>query len=142
MNGYVEHINIQVPQPEKTIHFLLTALPEWTIRGEGKLDDWFGQPMYWYHIGDQENYVAICSGGKGQVPDWQGSASGIKHVGIVVESIDAIISRLNKIGYEVDHWSGEHPYRRSAYFIDDNNLEIEFIEYFTDDRVLRNDYSQ
>ncbi|WP_318511226.1 VOC family protein [Photobacterium leiognathi] len=112
MNGYVEHINIQVSQPEKTIHFLLTALPEWTIRGEG------------------------------QIPDWQGSASGIKHVGIVVESIDAIISRLNKIGYEVDHWSGEYPYRRSAYFIDDNNLEIEFIEYFTDERVLRNDYSQ
>ncbi|KJG02011.1 VOC family protein [Photobacterium angustum] len=142
MKGYVEHINIQVSQPEKTIHFLLTALPKWTIRGEGKIDNWFGKPMHWYHIGDQDSYVAIGSGGKGQVPDWQGNASGIKHVGIVVERIDDTVEKLMNAGYEIDHWSADHPYRRSVYFIDDNNLEIEFIEYFTDDCALRNDYSQ
>ena len=142
MNGYVEHINIQLKKPEQTIHFLLMALPEWAVRGEGKLDDWFGKPIHWYHIGEQHSYIAISSGGVGKVPDWKGDQSGFKHLGIVVESVDSTVARLKNAGYELDHWGGDHPYRRSVYFLDDNNLEIEFIEYLTDDLARRNDYSQ
>lgn len=37
MNSYVEHANISVVDAQKMIQFLTAAIPEWKVRGGGKL---------------------------------------------------------------------------------------------------------
>lgn len=76
------------------------------------------------------------------VPDWKDDQFGFKYLGIVTESVNLTVERLKNAGYELDHWGGVHLHLRSVYFIDDNKLEIEFIEYLTDDLARRNDYSR
>ncbi len=49
MKSYVEHANMSVVDAQKTIHFLTSAIPEWRVRGGGKLDNGFhGGKAYWY----------------------------------------------------------------------------------------------
>ncbi|KXF82058.1 VOC family protein [Enterovibrio coralii] len=139
MKSYFEHANIQLADPMASIHFLTSAIPEWSIRGQGDLD-WFGKPVVWYHVGDDDSYVTLQSGGEGEIGDWKAHWAGVKHLGIVVPSVDDVIERLTTAGYEIDHMGGEHPYRKSVYYLDGNNLEFEFIEYLSDDPVKRNDY--
>ncbi|EMW2400298.1 VOC family protein, partial [Vibrio vulnificus] len=43
MKSYVEHANMSVVDAQKTINFLTSAIPEWRVRGGGKLDNWFGR---------------------------------------------------------------------------------------------------
>ncbi|ROV58970.1 hypothetical protein EGH82_15930 [Vibrio ponticus] len=35
MNNYLEHANVSVVNPQHTIQLLLTALPNWSVRGKG-----------------------------------------------------------------------------------------------------------
>lgn len=114
---YVEHANISVVNAEDTIRFLTAAIPGWEIRGQGEMD-WDGETIQWYHIGDDHSYIAVQSGGTGKVSDWRNSWTGVKHIGIVVSDLDALVERLAAIGYRVDHFGGDHPHRRNAYFLD------------------------
>ncbi|WP_375748422.1 VOC family protein [Vibrio sp. HN007] len=141
MRTYIEHANISVVDAQHTIKLLLTAAPDWSIRGEGKMDNWFGRQIRWYHIGDENSYINIQDAGEGLAKNWKEHWTGVKHIGIVVEDLQAVIERLTKAGYELDHMGGEHPYRRSAYYIDKHNLQFEFVEYLTDQPEQRNDYS-
>lgn len=65
MKSYVEHANMSVVDAQKTIHFLTSAIPEWRVRGGGKLDNWFGRAIEWFHVGDEQSYIAISTGGEG-----------------------------------------------------------------------------
>ncbi|MDA0117052.1 VOC family protein [Vibrio sp. T11.5] len=141
MKGYVEHANIGVVDPNKTVEFLTTALPGWRIRGEGEYINGQGERIQWCHVGDENSYIALSSTGKGEAPDWQTRYTGVKHVGIVVTDLEAMEARLAKQGYFVDHRGDEHPYRKNAYYIDDHNLQFEFIEYFSQQPEQKNDYS-
>lgn len=136
---YVEHANISVINTEKTIHFLITAIPEWAIRGKGEMD-WFGETVQWFHVGDNASYVAVQSGGVGKVDNWKESWTGVKHIGIVVPDLDSVIQRLTIEGYEVDHFGADHPHRRNAYFIESHGIQFEFIEYFSLENTEKNDY--
>lgn len=142
MINYVEHANISVVNAQKTIEFLITAIPEWQVRGSGKIDDWFGKPIEWFHIGDEHSYIAISSGGEGDANDWTTHFTGVKHLGIVVPDVEALIQRLSGAGYALDHRGGEHPFRKSVYYLEDHGMQFEFVEYFTQSPHERNDYTR
>ena len=142
MKSYVEHANISVVNARKTIEFLTTAIPEWTIRGCGKLDDWFGRPIEWFHVGDEHSYIAISDGGDGDAGHWTTHFTGMKHLGIVVPDVDALVARLKEVGYELDHWGAEHPFRKNVYYLEDHGMQFEFVEYLSDKDSERNDYTQ
>ncbi|NOH30638.1 VOC family protein [Vibrio mediterranei] len=141
MNGYIEHANITLVNPKKTIEFLLAALPNWHLRGQGKMEEWYGKEVEWFHVGDDRSYIAVQSGGDGRIADWNNHWTGVKHIGIVVDDLDETVERLKIAGYELDHWGGEHPHRRSAYYVEDHNMQFEFVEYSSNNSSERNDYS-
>lgn len=128
MSAYVEHANICVENPEDTIRFLRAAIPHWSIRGQGEMD-WFGSKSRWFHLGDQHTYIAIQSGGTGKSGDWQDLWTGVKHIGIVVPDILAVVNNLEAAGFPVDHYGGEHPFRKNVYFLESHGIQFEFIEY-------------
>jgi catechol 2,3-dioxygenase-like lactoylglutathione lyase family enzyme len=138
--AFVEHINATVQDIDRAVRFITTALPEWRVRGGGTID-WYGKPVRWLHVGDEMNYIALQSGGNGPGPDWQSHATAIKHVGIVVPSLPAVVERLRAAGFDVDHWGGETAHRRSVYVMLGDDFQVEFVEYKTQDTALRNVYS-
>ncbi|MGR5133441.1 VOC family protein [Vibrio alfacsensis] len=140
MNNYIEHANISVVDAKKNINFLTAAILEWKVRGSGKIDDWFGKPIEWFHVGDEHTYVAISSGGDGDASHWTTHFTGMKHLGIVVPDVEVLILRLKDAGYELDHRGGEHPFRKSVYYLEDHGLQFEFVEYFSEKDSERNDY--
>ena len=140
MNGTIlEHINITVRDVDRSTRFLLAALPDWRVRGEGRMD-WFGKPITWRHVGGDGFYVALQGGGEGEMTDWRSHRLGPKHVGLVVPSVDAVVARLAAAGYPLDHWGGTSAGRRSVYVIDPDSVQFEFVEYLSDDIELRNAY--
>ena len=138
---YVEHVNITVKDLDKTVSFILVALPDWRVRG-GSTIDWFGKPARWAHVGTESSYLALMDGGEGSGSRWTGHHVGMKHVGIVVPSVDAVVERLAAAGHALDHWGGSHPARKSVYFTERDELQFEFIEYLTDRLADRNDYAR
>jgi hypothetical protein len=66
----------------------------------------------------------------------------MKHLGIVVPDVDALVARLKEVGYELDHWGAEHPFRKNVYYLEDHGMQFEFVEYLSDKDSERNDYTQ
>ena len=138
--AYVEHINATVQDIDRAVRFFTTALPERRVRGGGTLD-WVGKTIRWLHVGGDAHYIALQSGGDGPGPDWQSHRTAIKHVGIVVPSVHAVVERLRAAGFELDHWGGETAHRNSAYVMLGDDFQVEFVEYQTPDAPLRNAYA-
>lgn len=139
MNAYVEHANICVENPDKTIQFLLAALPDWSIRGQGEMD-WFGQSVQWFHVGDQKSYIAVQGGGTGSSKSWKESWIGVKHIGIVVGNLAIVVGNLKSAGFDIDHYGGSHPFRKNVYFLESHGIQFEFIEYSSEIDTERNSY--
>ena len=138
---YVEHANLTVRSLNDLSTLLLCAMPTWRIRGGGTRN-WFGKEIRWLHVGSDSSYVALQDGGEGEHPDWKGSAVGTKHIGFVVPSLDSTLARLDSAGYQIDHWGGDHPFRRSVYVNAQEGVQFEFVEYLSDNLSNRNDYSR
>jgi hypothetical protein len=137
---YLEHANVTVCRIEPAVKFLRTALPGWRVRGQGAMD-WFGAPIQWLHLGTDDHYIALQSGGDVPAPHWKSLATGVKHLGIVVPDLDAVVQRLLAAGYRMDHPGGVHAHRRSAYYDPDDLLQIEFVQYLSDLPAERNAYA-
>lgn len=135
----LEHANIVVTRIEPTVAFLAAAFPEWRVRGEGA-GEWNGKARRWLHFGDDDFYVTLNDNGEGAPRDLKGHAPGLAHLGFVVSSLDEVIARLKKAGHEPSQWGPEHPHRRNVYYIDDEGLEFEFVEYFSDRPEEKNRY--
>jgi len=132
----LEHVNIVVRAIAPTERFLLAAFPEWRRRGEGG-GEWAGVPRRWAHIGDDDHYVTlneflVPEGARGRHRDLQSSEPGLAHLGFAVADLDVVIRRLKDAGFEPDHWGEVHPHRRNIYYLDDEGLEFEFVEYQSD----------
>jgi len=139
-NAYLEHANISVVNTEATIKLRIAAMPNWHVRGGGEMT-MAGETIQWHHIGDNQSYIAVQSGGRGKVSDWKTSWTGVKHIGFVVPDLNSLIKRLADCGYDVDHFGGDHPYRKSAYFLEPHGIQFEFTEYLSSSDSERNDYS-
>ena len=138
-NEHVEHANAMVKDIDRAAFFLVTAMPSWRIRGRGRMD-WFGKPIEWLHVGTDTSYIAFQSGGEGSGQDWRRYEVGVRHIGLVVPSLDAVIARLSREGFSVDHMGPTHRHRKSAYFIQADNLQFEFVEYLSELPSERNEY--
>lgn len=137
---YLEHANITVRNLGAAQQFLQLALPTWQVRGQGQMD-WYGKTIRWLHLGNASHYIALQSDGEGATLDWQSHAVGVKHLGLVVPDLAALQARLSAAGYPVDHPGGKHPQRRSVYYQVDGLVQIEFMQYLSDEATLRNDYT-
>lgn len=136
----LEHANLVVTAIQPTLDFLKAAFPQWRVRGEGN-GEWYGKERRWLHFGGDDFYVTLNDNGVGEQRDLRGHEPGLAHLGFVVSSLDLIVARLARAGYAPDHWGAPHPHRRNVYFIDDEGLEFEFVEYFSDNPEERNSYA-
>lgn len=135
----LEHVNLVVTDIDPTLTFLKIAFPEWSIRGEGQ-SEWRGRPRRWVHFGDDDTYVTLNDHGDGEQRDLKGYDPGLAHVGFVVSSLDAIVERLKRAGYTPHHLGEDHPHRKNNYFIDNEGLEFEFVEYLSVNPAEKNLY--
>lgn len=139
MTVILEHANLTVRDLDAALAFLQAAVPGWRVRGEGRMD-WYGKPIRWVHLGDAQQYIALQSGGEGPLPAWADHALGVKHLGLVVDDLDAAITRLAALGHVVDHPGGDGLRRRAAYFSPDDLVQIELVQYLDADPAVRNHY--
>lgn len=123
--GRLEHANITVPDPEKTAAWMY-AVFDWNIRWQGSAGDG-GLSI---HVGRDDQYIALH---RPTVPlrepinDFS-LIGGCNHIGIVVDDLDDIISRLARHGYAPRSQADYDPGRR-IYFRDENEIEFEIVSY-------------
>ena len=131
MANELEHANIRVPDIDRAVHFLTTAMPSLRVRGGGEA---MGQR--WIHIGTDHSYLALTETRK----RWRNKGPGLTHLGYVVDDCAAVSQRLEAAGYREGNKGEDHPHRKRIYYVDADGLEWEFVEYFSDDPAERNDY--
>jgi hypothetical protein len=136
----MEHANITVDNIADTKRFLMTAFPHFKVRGGQKTDhgDWQKE---WIHLGTDEIYIALeevtlePTGSRTRHED-----PGINHIGIVVDDIDELATRLKD--YQVGEMmvEGDGPGRKRFYVHDGAGCEWEFIQYLTKDSDKAHEY--
>lgn len=136
----LEHANLNVLNIEATIRFLQTAFPEFRVRYDSATvspDD------RWVHVGVDETYIALNEASVEPGERWKPyeGIPGVNHLGYEVDDVMALRDRLLAAGYEESMSPVEHPYRKRVYFYDPDGNDWEFVEYLTEDRVKRHDYS-
>jgi catechol 2,3-dioxygenase-like lactoylglutathione lyase family enzyme len=124
----LEHANITVGDPQRTAQ-MLTDLFGWHIRWQGAVQDGAG---YSIHVGTQTSYLAIyapkgASDLKKARRNYD-TRGGLNHLGIVVDDLDAVQSRVEKQGYTIHNHADYEPGRR-FYFLDEDGIEFEVISY-------------
>lgn len=129
----LEHVNLVVTEIDPTAKFLMAAFPNWRVRGEGG-GEWAGAPRRWAHIGDDDNYITlnefkIPAAARGRHRDLQSAEPGLAHLGFEVSDLEAVVGRLSAAGYEPHHLGETHPHRRNLYYVNEEGLEFEFVEY-------------
>ena len=135
----IEHVNLVVNSLDDTLRFLETALPEWHVRGRGD-GEWYGAKRRWLHFGTDSFYITINDRASGPGRDLRGMTPGLAHVGIEVDSVDAVRNRLLSGGFAIATIGPEHPHRKSVYFTEPSGTEFEFIEYLSEAPAERNLY--
>ena len=136
MASRIEHANITVRDLQAAVKFITTALPEFHIRGQDTK-----QPSTWLHIGTDDTYIALThSPGAERDKRTPYHDLGVNHIGIVVDAVDAVVTRLQAAGYRQDSQPEDSRWRRRFYFLDDDHLQWEFIQYLTDDPAKKNHY--
>lgn len=121
----LEHVNITVTNPQKTAK-LMCELFDWTIRWEGpsKLG---GNTV---HVGNQNDYLALYTrDNKPQAGRDNGTfKGGMNHIGILVDNLEAIESRVISAGFKPYNHADYEPGKR-FYFNDLDDIEFEVVSY-------------
>ncbi len=134
----LEHANLSVTDVEATTRFIMTALPDLQVRGEGL--DHLGRP--WRHVGNHDFYLALqgVDGHGDRVP--YGDTVGLNHLGWEVDDVEASEYRMRAAGFEPNMHADAHPARRRTYFYDPDGNDWEFVEYLTGDLAARHAYDK
>ena len=135
MESYVEHANISVSDLDEAIRFFTTAMPDFRVRNDSGLGS-----ERCVHLGSDCTYMSI-----NQMPDpgegqFERQRPGYNHVGFVVEDAAALRERMLTAGYREGFVPEPHPHRKRVYFVDNDGMESEFVQYYSDDFAERNDY--
>ncbi len=134
---YLEHVNITVKNIDESIKFLSAAFPEFKVRGQGEDAD----KDRWLHFGTEQYYIALQ---QNSVPHTSKRRRyidvGVNHLGFVVEDLSGISNRLTAAGYKCTMQSEPHEFRDRMYFVDNDEVEWEFVEYFSSANSERNEY--
>lgn len=139
----LEHVNLVVKDIQPTLVFLLTAFPEWRIRGEGEMawgSDEHASSRHWLHVGDDDYYLTLNDSAVGEIRDVKGIEPGVAHIGFVVDDLQAVIDRLAAEGFNPDIKGRIHPFRQTVYYNDPAGLQFEFLQYASDNPAEKNMY--
>ncbi|WP_286234044.1 VOC family protein [Thalassotalea sediminis] len=136
---YLEHINLVVKNIPETLAFYQAAFPHWRVRG-GSKQSWHGKQRNWVHFGDDYQYLTFNDRGTGENRDLKSTTLGLAHFAFATANLDALIERLNNVGFKRASGGEILPHRKNAYFIDPNGYEVEFVQYTSDVPSLRNEY--
>ncbi len=125
--AHLEHVNFTVENSAKTAKKLVDLF-DWKIR-------WQGLSLsggYTYHVGNDDFYLAVFNRKEGQEARNDGNPydriGRLNHIGIVVDDLEAIETRIKKAGYKTFSHGDYEPGRR-FYFYDDDGIEFEIISY-------------
>ena len=139
MEVRLEHANLSVRDIEAMIRFLMTAFPEFWIRGEGTNRD----GTRWVHVGTNDTYIALTQSTVEPNQRWRPYAGmpGVNHLAYEVDDVESLGGRLQSGGYQASTPPNHHPYRKRVYFYDPDGNDWEFVQYLSDDPAKRNDYT-
>lgn len=137
MSGRLEHANLTVSDLDAAIDFLLTAIPEFRIRGRGTGPE----GKRWVHVGSETSYIAINEADPEEDGPTAAKWRGVNHLGFAVDDAEAVKGRLVAKGYREGYIPETHPHRKRIYLHDRDGNEWEFVEYLSDDVAERNDYA-
>lgn len=119
----LEHVNITVPDPERTAA-LLIALFGWTIRWRGEEAD--GRVAI--HVGGRDSYLSLYAPKPDQKPEGARYGRPLNHIGIMVDDLDAAERKVSEAGLETFGHGAYEPGRR-FYFFDPDGVEYEVLSY-------------
>ena len=133
----IEHANMIVRDIDATADFLRAAIPEFAVRREGS-----GSAGRWMHIGTADTYIALGEASSEPAEAWvpYNGRPGVNHLGYEVDDADALRKRMRAAGYTDSTVPNSHPHRKRVYFSDPDGNDWEFVQYFSDDPAMRNDY--
>lgn len=133
----MEHANLTVQNYDEAVRFLQAAFPDFEVRRAGTNDG-----HRWMHIGTAETYIALNEATAEKRDAWEpyGGQPGVNHLGFEVDDAEGIRQRLSAAGFRDSTYPNSHPHRNRVYFYDADGNDWEFVEYFSDDPSLRNDY--
>jgi catechol-2,3-dioxygenase len=134
----LEHANLSVVDTEAMTTFILTAIPEFRIRGEGT----DGQGRHWRHVGNDEFYIALQAVEQAAQRQPYGNVSGLNHLGWETNDLEALERRMNDAGFATNMTADDHPARKRQYFYDPEGNDWEFVNYSSALSTQRNDYSR
>ena len=123
--GMLEHANITVSDPEATAR-LMQAVFNWDIR-------WHGPSQmggYTWHVGSEASYLALYTydNNPDDAPHAGRVKSGLNHVGVVVDDLEATEQAVIAAGLEPFNHGNYEPGRR-FYFLDGDGVEYEVVSY-------------
>ena len=120
------------------IRFLMTAFPEFWIRGEGTNRD----GTRWVHVGTNDTYIALNQAKADSERHWMpySGEPGVNHLAYEVDDVESLRVRLQEAGYRDSTVPNAHPHRTRVYFYDPDGNDWEFVQYFSLDPAERNDY--
>ena len=121
----LEHVNMTVKDPRATAA-MLCDLFGWHVRWEGTAME----TGYTVHVGNDEAYVAAYTPGNptsNRAANY-GEAGGLNHIGVVVEDLDTVKTKVTAKGYTPGETYDYEPGRR-FYFREENGIEIEVVSY-------------
>ena len=120
----LEHVNLTVADLDRSVAFYCDLL-DLEVRWKGEIaPDRMGA-----HVGDDDHYVALFQAGATpapRAPDY--TRPGINHFGFVVDDLDEVRTRLDRLGGTVHFEAAYEPGRR-LYTADPDGNEIELVEY-------------
>jgi len=116
---FIEHVNITVTNPAVTAE-MLENIFDWNIRWTGSGSSG-GTTI---HVGTDDHYLAVWSMNENYQPTY----NGLNHIGVVVDDLDLIESRVEEQGLEPYHHGNYEPGRR-FYFNDPDGIEFEVVSY-------------
>ena len=138
MKVRLEHANLSVRDVEAMIRFLMTAFPEFRIRGEGTNRN----GIRWVHVGTNDTYIVLNQAKADSARHWipYSGEPGVNHLAYEVDDVESLRLRLKAAGYRDSTVPNAHPHRKRVYFYDPDGNDWEFVQYLSQDPAKRNDY--
>ena len=88
MKARLEHANLSVRDVEAMIRFLMTAFPDFRIRGEGANRN----GIRWVHVGTHETYIVLNQAKTESASQWipYSGEPGVNHLADEVNDADSL----------------------------------------------------
>ncbi len=120
---HLEHINLTVSDLDRSIAFYRDLL-DLPTRWKGPIDD----ERLGAHVGDDRSYLALFQATADGPIDHDYMRPGVNHFGFVVDDLEDMRRRLERLGAIV-HLEADYEPGRRIYFSDPDGYEVELVEY-------------